>query len=106
MVLYTRVSPIPIEAYYEVPLTTALDVKLDNIFVFADIQLGDCGGVVPTDSKLAKEGHTIGAAYARSPEVNLNIPWSTPTDIWSFGNMIGSRFIQSSIHLFLLLKSR
>lgn len=73
-----------------------LDIKLDNIFAnygrdgqrFSDIQLGDCGGVVPETSKFARESHLIGAGISRSPEVIFEIGWGTPTDIWSFGNAV------------------
>jgi serine/threonine protein kinase len=69
---------------------------LDNILVnhgngetrFSDIQLADLGGTVPEDSKWAKGGHTVGAPIWRSPELLLNLPWGTPTDIWSFGTMV------------------
>lgn len=52
-------------------MPSLLDVKLDNIFVnygsggqrFSEVQLGDCGGVVFQESKFAKEGHIIGAAF-------------------------------------------
>ncbi|KAL1856327.1 hypothetical protein Daus18300_010812 [Diaporthe australafricana] len=71
------------------------DVKLDNVFVnhgsqsnsrFAEIQLGDLGGVTHEDSDLAKEGTLIGAGINRSPEATLQLHWGTATDIWSFGN--------------------
>jgi len=73
-----------------------LDVKLDNIFVnygrgdrrFSEIQLGDCGGVVSTDSRFAREGHLIGATFTRSPEAMFQLSWGTPTDVWSFGNVV------------------
>lgn len=55
---------------------------------FAEVQLGDCGGVVSQDSKFAKECHVIGADSTRSPEVVLSLPWKTSTDIWSFGNAV------------------
>jgi hypothetical protein len=83
-------------------LTRILDVKLDNVFVnygqneqrFSEIQLGDCGGVVSKDSEFAKEGHLIGAAFTRSPEALLQLSWGTPTDVWSFGNMVRVRKIR------------
>ncbi|OBT63980.1 hypothetical protein VE03_05934 [Pseudogymnoascus sp. 23342-1-I1] len=69
------------------------DVKLDNILVnyvegdirFSDIQLGDLGGAYPEDSKYAKEGTPVGASMWTSPEVIMETPWNTATDIWSFG---------------------
>lgn len=66
------------------------DVKLDNIFVnyghlaqlrFAEIQLGDLGGVVHQDSDFAKDGHLIGAGISRSPEATLQLHWGTATDV-------------------------
>lgn len=75
------------------------DVKLDNILVnygpqnqtrFADIQLGDLGGVVHQDSEFAKEGHLIGTSISRSPEATRQLHWDTATDIWSFGNAVSN----------------
>ncbi|KDN70502.1 putative serine/threonine protein kinase [Colletotrichum sublineola] len=84
------------------------DVKLDNIFVncgqnkqrFSEIQLGDCGGVVSEDSDFAREGHAIGAAFTRSPEAMLELPWGTSTDVWSFGNAILSLVHGGGYHHF------
>lgn len=76
------------------------DVKLDNIFVnhghhnqlrFAEIQLGDLGGVVHQDSDFAKDGHLIGAGISRSPEAMLQMHWGTATDVWSFGNAVSKQ---------------
>lgn len=85
------------------------DVKLDNIFVnhgmggnqrFSDIQLGDCGGVVSQESSFARDGHIIGAAFTRSPEATLQLPWGTATDIWSFGTAMLSLVFGGGYHLF------
>lgn len=78
-------------------------MKLDNVFVnygrgdqrFSEVQLGDCGGVVAENSKFAREGHVIGAGFTRSPEVMLELPWGTSTDVWSFGNAVGRPHIAS-----------
>ncbi|KAH6627936.1 kinase-like domain-containing protein, partial [Chaetomium tenue] len=67
---------------------------------FSDMQLGDCGGVVSQESKFAKEGHIIGAAFTRSPEAMFQLPWGTATDIWSFGNAILSLLFGGGYHLF------
>lgn len=83
-------------------LKCVLDIKLNNVFInyggdgqrFSDIQLGDCGGAVPEDSKFAKESHLIGAGISRSPEVIFEIGWGTPTDIWSFGNAVSSAHLR------------
>ncbi|GLA63664.1 hypothetical protein AtubIFM55763_003436 [Aspergillus tubingensis] len=69
------------------------DIKPSNILVnygneesrFSDVQLADCGGVVPTDSEYAKDGVQTGTSLFRAPEVHLEIPWGTAADIWSFG---------------------
>lgn len=74
------------------------DVKLDNIFVnyrkgdirFSDVQLGDLGGTYPSDSKYAKGGTPVGAPMWSSPEVIMETPWNTATDIWSFGTVVSS----------------
>jgi serine/threonine protein kinase len=42
---------------------------------------------VSQDSKSAKDGH-VGSGFTRSPEVTLQLPWRTSTDIWSFGNSV------------------
>ncbi|KAK4452900.1 kinase-like protein [Podospora aff. communis PSN243] len=83
------------------------DVKLDNIFVsyglgdrFSDIQLGGCGGVVSQNSSFTREGHAMGAAFTRSPETILQLPWGTATDIWSFGTAILSLVFGGGYHLF------
>lgn len=78
------------------------DMKLDNIFAnyghqtqsrFADIQLGNLGGVVHQDSEIAKEGHLIGTSISRSPEATLQLHWGTATDVWSFGNAVSRVFL-------------
>lgn len=74
------------------------DVKPSNVFVnhmkdqsdvrFSDVQLGDFGGSYHQDSKWAKSGTPIGAPMWSSPEVLMEMPWNTATDIWSFGTMV------------------
>jgi serine/threonine protein kinase len=74
------------------------DVKLDNVLVnyreggirFSDVQLGDLGGACPADSEHAKGGTSIGAPMWTSPEVIMETPWNTATDIWSFGTVVRS----------------
>ena len=74
------------------------DVKLDNVLVnyregdirFSDVQLGDLGGACPVDSEYAKGGTSIGAPMWTSPEVIMETPWNTATDIWSFGAVVRS----------------
>lgn len=75
-----------------------VDVKLDNILVnygdgdiqFSDVQLPDLGGTQPIDSKYARERTPVGAPMWTSPEVIMETPWNTATDIWSFGTVVGS----------------
>ncbi|PWY89543.1 STE/STE20 protein kinase [Aspergillus sclerotioniger CBS 115572] len=84
------------------------DVKLDNIFVnykqgenrFSEIQLGDLGGCYPADSTIAKKGTPIGAAMWSSPEVLMETPWNTATDIWSFGTVLISLIYRGDFNLF------
>lgn len=79
----------------------SIDVKLDNIFVnhnkhasndvrFSDVQLGDLGGAYPADSEWAKKGTPVGAPMWSSPEVIMETPWNTATDIWSFGAIVST----------------
>jgi serine/threonine protein kinase len=55
---------------------------------FSDVQLGDLGGAYPADSEYAKEGTPVGAPMWTSPEVIMETPWNTATDIWSFGTLV------------------
>ncbi|KAI0376861.1 STE/STE20 protein kinase [Hypomontagnella monticulosa] len=74
------------------------DIKPHNIFVnyggeidgvrFSKCQLGDFGGTYPQESNWAKSGIPIGAPIWNSPEVLMETPWNTATDIWSFGTML------------------
>lgn len=98
---YTKmVSYILVRTYHTGNLETnfVLDVKLNNVLVnyaspkddqadirFTDVELADVGSTYPTDHKYAKKGVCIGAPIWRSPEVLLELPWNTSTDIWSFG---------------------
>ncbi|KAF2272540.1 STE/STE20 protein kinase [Westerdykella ornata] len=84
------------------------DVKLDNIFVnygrgdirFSDVQLGDLGGAFPSNSNYAKEGTPVGAPMWSSPEVIMETPWNTATDIWSFGTVLISLLYGGDFNLF------
>lgn len=78
----------------------SIDVKPDNVFVnyidrgvkndvrFSDVQLGDLGGACHVDSKLTKSGSPLGAPMWPSPEMIMETPWGTPTDIWPFGAVV------------------
>ncbi|XMA12056.1 hypothetical protein WAI453_004847 [Rhynchosporium graminicola] len=84
------------------------DVKLDNVLVnyrdgdirFSDVQLGDLGGAYPADSKFAQEGTPVGAPMWTSPEVIMETPWNTATDIWSFGTVLISLIYGGNFNLF------
>ncbi|KAF8865644.1 serine/threonine protein kinase [Acephala macrosclerotiorum] len=84
------------------------DVKLDNVLVnykegdirFLDVQLGDLGGTCFADSKYAKEGTPVGAPMWTSPEVIMETPWNTATDIWSFGTVLISLIYGGNFNLF------
>lgn len=87
------------ESVLSLTKSRVLDVKPDNVFVnyregdlrFSEVQLGDFGGTYPADSKWAKEGTPVGAPMWSSPEVIMETPWNTATDIWSFGTMVSSK---------------
>ncbi|KAI1194143.1 STE/STE20 protein kinase [Nemania serpens] len=89
------------------------DIKLDNIFLnlkkdeikkdeirFSDVQLGDFGGSYPQDSHWAKSGTPVGAPIWNSPEILMNLPWNTATDIWSFGNVVISLIYGGDFNIF------
>ncbi|KAF2832812.1 putative serine/threonine protein kinase [Ophiobolus disseminans] len=84
------------------------DVKADNVFVnlqnggtrFSDVQLGDLGGCYPTDFKFATSGTMVGAPMWSSPEVLMELPCNTATDIWSFGAMLISLIYGGNFNLF------
>ncbi|RAK92081.1 kinase-like protein [Aspergillus costaricaensis CBS 115574] len=84
------------------------DIKPSNILVnygngksrFSDVQLADCGGVVPTDSEYAKDGVHTGTSLFRAPEVHLEIPWGTAADIWSFGVTLINQIWGFNFHIF------
>ncbi|EGC45357.1 serine/threonine protein kinase [Histoplasma capsulatum var. duboisii H88] len=87
------------------------DVKLDNVFVnynrhdtnglrFSDVQLGDLGGTYPADSNWARKGTPVGAPMWSSPEVIMETPWNTATDIWSFGAVLISLIYGGNFNLF------
>jgi serine/threonine protein kinase len=71
-----------------------LDVKPNNVLVnYADdskqriteVQLADFGSTVSEESGHAKDGDDISTPIFRSPEAAMQLPWTTATDIWSFG---------------------
>jgi serine/threonine protein kinase len=66
------------------------DVNQDGSDIrFSKVLLADFGNCVPSSSNYAKQGELIGASIFRSPEASLKLPWGSPTDIWSFGAMVG-----------------
>jgi serine/threonine protein kinase len=50
--------------------------------------LGDFGETCHVTSEYAKTGTQVGAPMWTSPEVLMEAPWDTSTDIWSFGIMV------------------
>ena len=56
--------------------------------LFKDVQLRDLGGCYPVDSEWATSGTMVGAPIWSSPEILMELPWNTVTDIWSFGTMV------------------
>ena len=71
------------------------DLKPSNILInrpmepiqahITDAQLSDLEDAVPEDHSAPRSGKTVGTLPFVSPENLLKMPWSTPTDIWSFG---------------------
>ncbi|PGH26560.1 serine/threonine protein kinase [Polytolypa hystricis UAMH7299] len=85
-----------------------LDIKPSNILVnygsgenrFSDVQLADCGGVISEQSEVAKKGILTGTNVFRAPEAHLELPWGTPSDIWSFGVTLINQIWGLNFHLF------
>lgn len=50
-----------------------------------EVQLADFGSTMSQETLYARDGEEIGTAIFRSTEIMLSMPWSTSTDIWSFG---------------------
>ncbi|KAL3711217.1 hypothetical protein TMatcc_005015 [Talaromyces marneffei ATCC 18224] len=67
---------------------------------FSEVQLGDLGGCYSVDSEFAKRGTPVGAAMWSSPEVIMETPWNTATDIWSFGAVLISLIYGGDFNLF------
>ncbi|POS78968.1 serine/threonine protein kinase [Diaporthe helianthi] len=86
------------------------DVKPSNVFVnhsndgskirFSEIQLGDFGASYHQESEWAKSATPIGAPMWSSPEVLMEIPWNTATDIWSFGTLVISLIFGGNFNIF------
>ncbi|KZL88161.1 serine threonine protein kinase [Colletotrichum incanum] len=55
---------------------------------FSDVQIGDLGASYSVDSDIATKGFLIGAPIWTSPEVLMEVPWGTASDIWAFGSMM------------------
>jgi serine/threonine protein kinase len=86
---------VPIISFLNAGLSQAQDVKPDNVFVnlqgdmrFSNVQLGDLGGCYPNNSKWAAGGTMTGTAIWASPEVLMELPWNTASDIWAFGTLV------------------
>lgn len=74
------------------------DVKPNNVLVncadeskrqITEVQLADFGSTVSEKSGHAKDGDDISTPIFRSPEAQMQLPWTTATDIWSFGITVG-----------------
>ncbi|KAF1846888.1 putative serine/threonine protein kinase [Cucurbitaria berberidis CBS 394.84] len=84
------------------------DVKPDNVFVnlqegdirFSDVQLGDLGGCYHVDSEWATSGTLVGAPIWSSPEVIMEMPWNTASDIWSFGAVMITLIYGGNFNIF------
>lgn len=73
------------------------DVKPRNILInrpliddeelgeITEAQLSDLEDAVPEGHRVTQGGRTVGTLPYTSPENLLLLPWSTSTDIWSFG---------------------
>lgn len=72
------------------------DVKPGNILInrplideelgeITEAQLSDLEDAVPEGHRVTQGGKTVGTLPYTSPENLLRLPWSTSTDIWSFG---------------------
>ncbi|OAX77598.1 STE/STE20 protein kinase [Emergomyces africanus] len=67
---------------------------------FSKVELADCGGVVGEHSEFAKKGIITGTSVFRAPEVHLELPWGTASDIWSFGVTLINQIWGLNFHLF------
>lgn len=86
------------------------DVKPSNVFAnhrndnsemrCSEVQLGDFGGSYHQESEWAKSATPIGAPMWSSPEVLMEIPWNTATDIWSFGTLVISMIFGGDFNIF------
>jgi serine/threonine protein kinase len=88
LIIIFYILVIESEAYNQI------DVKPNNVLVnYADdskqriteVQLADFGSTVSEESGHAKDGDDISTPIFRSPEAAMQLPWTTATDIWSFG---------------------
>jgi serine/threonine protein kinase len=76
-----------------------IDVKPNNVLVnYADksqrqiteVQLADFGSTMSERSGHAKDVDDISSPIFRSPEAQMQLPWTKATDIWSFGVTVRS----------------
>jgi serine/threonine protein kinase len=78
-----------------------IDIKPGNVLVnetkeaenqqITEVQLADFGSTISQTSGHATDGDDIGTPIFRSPEAQLQMSWTTATDIWSFGIMVCRR---------------
>ncbi|KAI1909749.1 hypothetical protein LOZ61_004811 [Ophidiomyces ophidiicola] len=67
---------------------------------FVEVQLADLGGAVSENSEFAKKGIMTGTNVFRAPEVHLELPWGTASDIWSFGVTLINQIWGLNFHIF------
>ncbi|KAI1592033.1 SPS1 Serine threonine protein kinase [Pyrenophora tritici-repentis] len=88
-----------------------IDIKPDNVFInyhpnnpeedrFQDIKLGDFGDTYPIDAYGPSSGAFVGIPEWASPEMMFELPWTTATDIWSFGALLISLIYGGNFNLF------
>lgn len=99
------VKPLILNNFGFICANKKIDIKPSNILVnyghsekrIAEVQLCDFGSTVSQDSKYAKNGDEMGTPIFRSPEAHLQIPWTTSTDIWSFGATVNPRQLSEPV---------
>lgn len=94
-VIYTRVL-IACRDNYILELIIFEDLKPDNIYVnmqegdnrFNEVKIGDMGNCSHVTSEGPTSGAFCGAPTWSSPELILQLPWNTASDIWAFGLLV------------------
>ena len=71
------------------PNNVLVDYADESQRQITEVQLADFGSTVSEKSRHAKDGDDISSPIFRSPEAQMQLPWTTATDIWSFGVTVG-----------------